>query len=585
MKENKYIYTNKAKCQDCYRCVRVCPVKAVGIREGQAYVDENRCIYCGKCVVECPQGAKAYRKDIERVRELLKSDAEVVAAVAPSFAGLIDANLVRRFPSALRLLGFSTVVEVAEGAYYVTKEYLKTADKGKGVITTSCPAAVEYASKYRPELLDKLIPVPSPMIAQSKLIKRRKGPLAKVVFIGPCVAKKMEADLPEYAGLIDVAITLEELFSWFEAEGIDLNLLEESGFDMEKYTGGEAYCISGGMEETAAVCGGPTHGKEILCLSSFERTVEAFNIAEEGEEGLVLEPLVCSMGCINGPGIRSDLNILRRKMNVQAYANSKRERGEKLVEEPLQLVTSFHDLSGPVKTEFSEEQIREVLQLTAKFAPEDELNCGACGYETCRDNARAVLTGMAETGMCIPYMRRFAERRADEIIDRTPNGIIVLDRSLNVVSINESFKKMFLCTGAAIGKHISQIMDPDLFEKMRAGDMPLIEETVTIARYSLTAEAKIFRINEDNITGIFVDITGVESGKKQLDQLRSETLKKAEELLEHQIATAQVLAKILGEGTAKSEALLDNLMKLTEDSSRQGQSNKNKWLWDIYTSK
>jgi len=557
----------------------------VGIKEGQAYVDENRCIFCGKCVVECPQGAKAYRKDIQKVRELLAGEEEVVAAVAPSFAGLIEANLVRRFPSALRLLGFSSVVEVAEGAYYVTKEYLKAAGKGKGVITTSCPAAVEFASKYRPELLDKLIPVPSPMIAQAKLIKRRKGPNSKVVFIGPCVAKKMEADLPEYKGLIDAAITLEELFDWFETESIDLNLLEESGFDMEKFTGGEAYCISGGMEETAAACGGPVGGKEILCLSSFERTVEAFNIVAEGETGLILEPLVCSMGCINGPGIRSDLNILRRKMNVQAYANSKRERGEKLVEEPLQLVTSFHDHSEPLKMEFSEDQIREVLQLTAKFSPEDELNCGACGYESCRDNARAVLTGMAETGMCIPYMRRFAERRADEIIERSPNGIIVLDRSLNVVSVNEAFKKMFLCTGAVIGKHISLLMDPDLFERMRAGTSPLIEETVSIARYSLTAEAKIFRINEDNITGVFVDITGVETGRKQLDELRNETLKKAEELLEHQIATAQVLAKILGEGTAKSEALLDNLMKLTEDDNRKGLANKNKWLWDIYTSK
>lgn len=288
MKENRYIYTNKAKCQDCYRCVRVCPVKAVGIKEGQAYVDENRCIFCGKCVVECPQGAKAYRKDIQKVRELLAGEEEVVAAVAPSFAGLIEANLVRRFPSALRLLGFSSVVEVAEGAYYVTKEYLKAAGKGKGVITTSCPAAVEFASKYRPELLDKLIPVPSPMIAQAKLIKRRKGPNSKVVFIGPCVAKKMEADLPEYKGLIDAAITLEELFDWFETESIDLNLLEESGFDMEKFTGGEAYCISGGMEETAAACGGPVGGKEILCLSSFERTVEAFNIVAEGETGLIL---------------------------------------------------------------------------------------------------------------------------------------------------------------------------------------------------------------------------------------------------------------------------------------------------------
>jgi iron only hydrogenase large subunit-like protein len=586
MPENNYIFTNKAKCQDCYRCVRVCPVKAVGVKDGQAYVDEKRCIFCGKCIVECPQQAKYYRKDTNKVKELIAADYDVVAAVAPSFAGLLDRKMVKRFASAMRLLGFSLVVEVAEGARYVTDETLKIAGKGRGNISTSCPAVVEYAEKYRPDLLETLIPVPSPMIAQAKLIKRRRGPDSKTVFIGPCVAKKREADFPEHEGLIDAVLTFEELFNWLKESEIELSNLEESGFDWAKYTGGESFCLSGGFEEAAGVCGssgGP--GAQILCMSSYERMLEAFNIVDEGAGNLIVEPLICSMGCINGPGINSEINVLRRRLNVQAYSKEKKETGEPIVEEQIQLVTSFRDKSGNFLREFEEEQIRDVMNQTGKYTKEDELNCGACGYLSCRDKAKAVLSGMAEIKMCIPYMRRFAERKADEIIDKTPNGIIVLDRSLQIISVNESFMRMFMCTGSSVGKHLSTIMDPDLFEKVVSGASELIEERMNFAKYSLSTEAKIFKMSENSIAGIFVDITKVETDKKQLDTLRGETLKKAEELLEHQVKTAQFLAKILGEGTAKSEALLDNLMKLTEDDTRKGSSNKSKWLWDIYTSK
>lgn len=586
MTENSYIFTNKAKCQDCYRCVRVCPVKAVGVKDGQAYVDEKRCIFCGRCIVECPQQAKYYRKDTNKAKELIAADYDVVAAVAPSFAGLLDKKMVKRFPSAMRLLGFSLVVEVAEGARYVTDETLKIAGKGRGNISTSCPAVVEYVEKYRPELLGSLIPVPSPMIAQAKLIKRRRGPDSKTVFIGPCVAKKREADFPEHEGLIDAVLTFEELFNWLKESEIDLSNLEESGFDWAKYTGGETFCLSGGLEETAGVCGssGPA-GTQILCMSSYERMLEAFNIVGEGAGNLIVEPLICSMGCINGPGINSEVNVLRRRLNVQAYSKEKRETGEPIVEEQIQLVTNFKDKSGNFLNEFDEEAIKDVMHQTGKYTKEDELNCGACGYLTCRDKAKAVLSGMAEIKMCIPYMRRFAERKADEIIDKTPNGIIVVDRALQIISINESFMKMFMCTGASVGKHLSTIIDPDLFEKVVTGGGELIEERMYFAKYSLSTEAKIFKMSENSIAGIFVDITKNETDKKQLDTLRGETLKKAEELLEHQVKTAQFLAKILGEGTAKSEALLDNLMKLTEDETRKGSSNKNKWLWDIYTSK
>ncbi|NMA25994.1 MAG: 4Fe-4S binding protein, partial [Clostridiales bacterium] len=214
------VYTVTANCQDCYRCVRVCPVKAISVRDGQACIEDDLCIKCGTCVRECPQHAKTIRSSLHAVKELFASGRPAAASVAPSFAAVFDGWRATRLPSALRRLGFSYVSETAEGALLVTEETMKRLSEGS--ICTACPAVVNYIEKYRPEYVDMLVPVVSPMVAHGRLLKKRLGGECAVVFIGPCAAKKLEAQRPENAGAVDAVLTFTELLGWLDEEGVDL---------------------------------------------------------------------------------------------------------------------------------------------------------------------------------------------------------------------------------------------------------------------------------------------------------------------------------------------------------------------------
>jgi PAS domain S-box-containing protein len=294
------------------------------------------------------------------------------------------------------------------------------------------------------------------------------------------------------------------------------------------------------------------------------------------------------MGCINGAGIKNDVNFFERQQRVIKYANNK--------DSFLPLKKPDYSVLGSLYTKFksvnikqnkliTEEQITEILNKTGKYTPEDELNCGACGYNTCREKAIAVIEGIAEIEMCIPYMRRIAEQRGDKIIESSPNGIVILDKELNIVNMNPAFKKFFYCNNSMLGKKISVLMDPVHFEDLKAGEDDIIERTVNHEKYNIVCHQKLYKLkNENRLVGIFVDITKNIADKEQLDSLKNETVQQAQELLRHQIEMAQKLAKLLGENTAKGEVLVQNLLKLAKDEQNRDKKSSN-WLWDIYTSK
>jgi PAS domain S-box-containing protein len=233
----------------------------------------------------------------------------------------------------------------------------------------------------------------------------------------------------------------------------------------------------------------------------------------------------------------------------------------------------------------TEAQIMEVLDKTGKASPENQLNCGACGYASCRDKAIAVVQGMAEPEMCIPYMKRLAEARTDKILVNSPNGIVILDEHLNILSMNQAFRDFFMCSEAICGKPISYLMDPDPFERLATGDDDRLEVTVKHDRYGIVSREMLYKLpQEKQYVGIFIDITKMKADKEQLDSLRVQTATQAKELLEHQISMAQTLAKYLGENTARSEQLLEKLMTLSDEDS-QGPEDGRKSIWDTYTSK
>jgi iron only hydrogenase large subunit-like protein/uncharacterized Fe-S cluster-containing protein len=585
------VYTNKAQCRDCYRCVRMCPVKAIRMQDGQAYVEPSRCIACGTCVRECPQGAKSVRDDVEIARRLLTKDTRSAVSLAPSFAAAFPAWQHGRLVAALRRLGFGYVGETAIGAAHVARATAEFVHRksNRSHVCTACPAVVSYVERYRPQLVDALVPVASPMIAHARHIRRTLGDHVKVVFIGPCVAKKAEAERPEHHGVVDCALTFAELRRWLQAEDIDLAACEESAFDERPTGNAQLFPLEGGCIRTMGWTADVLDAR-VLPVSGFHEIGEALGSLDETAQPLVIEPLFCSRGCVNGPAMETDRNAFSRRKRVLDYA---RQSDDIPAAAPnaAGLATSFRRVAVDETREISEEAIRHVLHKTGKAADENQLNCGACGYSTCREKAIAVLRGLAEPEMCLPYMKRLAEQRVDRIIETSPNGIVILDDRLHILGMNPAFRRYFQCSETVCGRPIAHLMDPEPFERLATGEEQLVERTVTHKKYDLVCHQVHYPLPEDKqYVGIFVNVTNTQSSQRKLDELRTQTVLQARELLNQQMHLAETVATALGESTARGEALLDRLMLLAEqqehdDESTAASRTGKRWLRDTYMSK
>jgi PAS domain S-box-containing protein len=457
------------------------------------------------------------------------------------------------------------------------------AQPNRGHICTACPAVVRYVERYRPELIDLLVPVVSPMLAHARHLKGQLGREAKVVFIGPCVAKKAEAEEAQNDGWVDCVLTFTELEEWLKRENVAMSALEESSFDETPEGTARFFPLVGGGVRTASLTTDILAG-EVISVSGFPDVKEVLGSLQDSPA--VVEPLFCPQGCINGPAIPGDRNIYDRRKEVLVYAETHRGKTPEEDREYAELLTQFSHQAIEEKNNITEEEIRGILEKTGKSRPEDQLNCGACGYSSCREKAVAVLRGMAEVEMCIPYMKRLAEQRTDRIIETSPNGIIILDDRLNIIHMNPAFRRFFMCSEAVCGKRISYLMDPDPFEKLASGAEQFIEIVVKHERYNLVAHQILYPLKEEKqYVGIFVNITNSQASQQKLDQLRAQTIMQARELMEHQISMAQKIGQFLGESTARGEALVENLMRLAGDEGKKSSEKGNQWLWDIFTSK
>ncbi|MDR1491320.1 MAG: 4Fe-4S binding protein [Planctomycetaceae bacterium] len=574
-RDKQVIYTNKAFCRDCYRCVRVCPVKAIRMESGQAQVIAERCVACGTCVRECPQEAKTFRNDLNPAMELVRSGERVAVSVAPSFAGLYPAWQQTRIPSVLRRLGFSHVSETAIGAFFsakATAEYIYK-HPHEPSICTSCPASNELIKRYHPEWVRYMVPVVSPMIAHAKYLRRKLGTDTRVVFLGPCTAKKAEAGLYQDDGRIDCVITFDEFHQWLAQENLEISSCEESDFDDQPRGAARLFPLEGGCVRTAGWSTEHLDAK-ILAVSGFEVIEKAF---QEARSGQVIEPLFCRLGCACGPANGTDHKSggFESRFDVILYneACGNRKRGDedariaddKLTDDDRQFLTTLYVKHQPQEIPhkpITEEQIREVLEKTGKSNPENQLNCGACGYSSCRDKAVAVLEGIAEPEMCLPYVKRLAEQRIDLIIETSPNGIVILDENLTIISMNPAFRTFFQCSNAVIGRPISYLMDPEPFERLVQDPSHLLDDVIEHPSYHIVCHELLYELKgQHQYVGIFVDVTKAQWNQTKLDRLREQTVMQARELLEQQIEMAQTIAVALGQNTARAESLLENLME------------------------
>jgi len=557
------VYTLSAACRDCYRCLRKCPVKAISMKNGQAFVEQDRCISCGTCVRECPQGAKTYQKDISKLEEYINNAKEFAVTVAPSFIARYKEDFFGKVVALLRRYAVY-VAETTIGASFVTDKILnnKTIDTFlDSQIGSACPAVVNYIKRYRPDMLAAVSNTVSPMVAHARYIKSRFKD-AKIVFIGPCIAKKDEASWPETNGIIDAVLTFDELEEWISANREEIDKLNPVSFD--EYSTGVCglYPLEGGMIDSAA----NTAIKKVH-ISGEELIAEYLGNIDCCETPEFCEALFCREGCINGPGVKWDTNIFVRKSAVNKYVKSIAGSDNiSDIKSPDDLSVIYSNDKTFNRKIYTEEEITGVLALTGKSDQADQLNCQACGYESCRDNAIAVLDGVAELEMCIPYMRKKAEKRADRIMETSPNGIILLDKNLQIVKMNNAFKEFFLCTDALIGKRVSYLFDPGNFEMVLSGENDMVDVVTQYKQYGLVCHEIVYAMRDDELlAGIFVNITNLQKNEKQLEIIKKQTIKQARDLLEHQIGMAQELAAFLGESTAKGEEIIGKLISLDGD--------------------
>ncbi len=556
------LHTAKAKCVDCYRCVRACPVKAIGIKDGQAFIDEDRCILCGTCIRECPQGAKRYQSDTEAVKELL-SEGKVIASIAPSFAAAYSDWKSTRLASALRKLGFYRVEETSIGADIVAKDSKKLVDEKCGGICSACPAVVSYAEKYLPEIVPSIMPLVSPMIAHGMRIKK-EHPDAKVVFIGPCIAKKQEASQDKYKGIVDAVLTFSELDKWLDKAGISLSDCPESGFDgIGKTSGAKLFALPGGMLETSGI---PDDIKSpaVLHTNGAQNTMMLLNAALNSKEMEVLEPLFCSGGCIGGAGIPKESNLFEKRAALLRYAKMNKETAPES-DSNIKVDTKTEFNINPVtKAKVTEQEILNLFEKTGKSDPAKQLNCGACGYSNCRENAIAVLSGMAEVTMCFPYVRSLSEQKMDAIIESTPNGIVMLNDDFNIIAMNSSFKKYFMCADSIIGREISYLISDDNYRKLNKTEGSKVESIVNCYGKQFH-NITYYLPSEKQYVGIYVDISQVKTSEKKLEMMRQKTYSQVEALMQHQVEMAQKMTMFLGESTAKGEMLMESILNDEQD--------------------
>lgn len=566
------VTTVAERCRDCYRCIRSCPVKAIRIEAQKdkirARIEENLCVLCGRCVLACPQGAKKVTSDLERVREWLASGAFVAASVAPSFAGVLPLRHSLVLPAILKTLGFALVQETSWGAELVCRAQREIEGRPP-FISSACPVVVNLVEKHYPELISHLVPLVSPMIAHGRWIKHRY-PQARVVFIGPCIAKKEEAlHFPE---AVDAVLGFDELWQWIKEEGVSFEHFAPAEFDPPHPRRATLFPVEGGALHTLSL-GTDMLDTRVVAISGVVNCIDFLSQLQRGRiehPPHFIELLACNGGCIGGPLAVIDEDIfVRRRRVIEYYQTRLRSVASLDVREnfmplpPLQRAFRDRKIRRP---EPPEEAIRQILAQTGKYRPEDELNCGACGYNSCREKAAAVYLGMAELQMCIPYMRRRAESMSNLVINAMPNGCIIVNRQLEILEVNSAAREMFGWQGKeVIGQKLDYFIDATNFRRVLTTGEPL-NVLHTYEDYDRIIREVIFPLEKGEVVvGILVDITHEKRQQEELKRMKSQTIKRAQEVISKQMKVAQEIAGLLGETTAETKVLLSQLIRLMQE--------------------
>ena len=557
---SEFLKLKKSNCKNCYKCIRHCPVKSIRFSGNQANIVGNECILCGQCFVVCPQNAKEIADETERVKVLIDSGAPVIASVAPSFIANYDGVGFEELKAALQKLGFADAEETAVGATIVKREYerLLNEDERNILISSCCHSVNLLIQKYYPSCLPYLADVLSPMQAHCKDIKRRH-PDAKTVFIGPCVAKKDEADY--YTGITDAVLTYEELTEWFEAAGI----VPEKKLDKSDESLARFFPTTGGILKTMQKNMRPDY--TYLAVDGVENCMAALHDIEEGNiERCFIEMSACAGSCIGGPVMEKYHRMPVRDYYAVAHYAGKKDFNV-AQPDPFTLRKEMEYIGRKLPYP-SESEIREALHRMGKLRPEDELNCGSCGYNTCREKAVAIIQGKAEVSMCLPFLKERAENFSDNIINNTPNGIVVLNDKYEVQQINRAALKLMNIPRESdvMGEPIIRILDPKPFMDVQRTGRTVRDEKVYLAEYDKYIEQTIVLDKEYKaLICIMRDVSDEEQQKQRKEELSRQTVETADKVVDKQMRIVQEIASLLGETAAETKIALTKLKESMTD--------------------
>ena len=565
-----FIKTGKHECQDCNKCIRACPVKAIRVQDNCAQVEPDLCILCGNCTLNCPSLAKQVCDDLPTVKALLNCRRAVIATVAPSFVaqypGVRPAQLIR----ALKKLGFFAASETALGAQQVAASVNSLLrDEPQGIwISSACPSVVSFIRMYHPECLPHVCPVLSPLLAHCKMLRAHYGNDIAIVAIGPCIAEKKEAE--EHPELLDVALTFEDLDFWLNERTINLAEVIDSPddrFEPEDAREGALSCIEGGMSAGIAPSQ-EINDCQFMSVSGMQDVEQALKdiVRWKTDHEIFFEMSACSGSCINGPKSGRGSSVARRRYDVLQYAKpATGVRREVSID-----IAQSYDASPASKNEYSDLQLIEALRTVGKYSVEDELNCGGCGYDTCRDFARALTQRNAERMMCATYTRKLAQKKANALLQKMPSAVVIVDEDLEIIECNSNFARLFAADDeqpkSLEGRSLHEVMPFSyLFRRLIDSGEDIVGHDVRFERSILTTS--IFTIEPHSVMcGIFRDISEPIFQKEQI-------IDRAREVIQKNLKTVQQIAYLLGENAADSEIILNSIVrsfspKEADESSR-----------------
>lgn len=576
------IYTEKTQCQDCYKCIRECPVKAIRVENGHAAVISSLCVLCGHCVTVCPAGAKRVRDDLGRARQLLKLKDKVIVSLAPSFASEFAGIPPETLVEAIKSLGFFGVSETAIGADLVSARLAEDFALARGKIasglesdtkrlylSSACPSAVEYVKRYLPEYERFITDRASPLLAHSRYLRQIYGADIGVVFVGPCIAKKREADVWQ---TVDAAISFAELAGWMNDAGIDPGTHRErhdknsengNGFIPFRASSGSLYGVDGGMIASAKKFSpsAGVHMMSVTGLGAIDAAIRGLK-NEDLEVPLFLELLACPGGCVNGPLVSSKRPSSLRRIRLLEYAQNAPVESAALFD-PVPELAGTLPIERPVPLSHSEDELRSALKQVGKLTIADELNCGSCGYDTCRLFVAAMLENRAEKTMCVSYMRKLAQKKANGLIKAIPSGVVICDSSMKIVECNENFARL-------MGSDIESMYEAK--PGMEGADLEAITGMARFFRDVMTVDgpdvvehefregkkifhATVFSIEKgESSCGVIQDVT---APQVQRDRVIRQTRK----VIDKNLAVVQKIAFLLGENAAETEATLNSIIE------------------------